>query len=115
MKRDSDHTCEADNYKNSETLVEKLRPKLKPSDNIWNDLGVARNNEEVLIREQGYKDFAFNTLVSARIGLTRSVPDTRHKECQKQVLKLLEVCLIFLAYKAGFFWDITLEHFWFWA
>ena len=85
-------------YKNSKTLVEKLRPKLKSgskpqpaggaSGDVWNDLGVARNNEEVLMREKGYKDFAFNTLVSSRIGLKRSVPDTRHKECKKQVSEL---------------------------
>ena len=96
-------------YKNSETLVEKLRPKLKSgskpqpaggaSSDVWNDLGVARNNEEVLMREKGYKDFAFNTLVSSRIGIKRSVPDTRHKECKKQVSeRLLNVLIILLFY-----------------
>lgn len=89
------HEDDGHGYKNSKTLVEKLRPKLKSgskpqpvggaSGDVWNDLGVARNNEEVLMREKGYKDFAFNTLVSSRIGLKRSVPDTRHKECKKQV------------------------------
>ena len=55
-------------YQNSQTLVERLKPKLQQKD-VWNDLGVARNNQEVLERERGYKDFSFNTLVSSRIGL----------------------------------------------
>ena len=57
-------------YKNSKSLVEKLRPKLvtsnpldHPDQPVWNDLGVARNQLEVQIREEGYKVFAFNTLV----------------------------------------------------
>ena len=58
----------SDSYQNSQTLVERLKPKLQQKD-VWNDLGVARNNQEVLERERGYKDFSFNTLVSSRIGL----------------------------------------------
>lgn len=83
-------------YQNSDTLVQKLRPKLrKPllpvsgangdnDDELWaGELGVAKNEKELRTREEGYKTFAFNTLVSSRIGLSRALPDPRHKECQK--------------------------------
>ena len=76
-----------DGFQNSQQLVDKLKPAVNENE-LWNDMGVARNNEEVAIRERGYRDFAFNTLVSARIGLSRTVPDTRHKECQKQTYPL---------------------------
>ena len=82
-------------YKNSKSLVQKLKPKLKKQstsslasgevdDELWaGDLGVAKNEQEVKLREDGYKTFAFNTLVSSRLGLNRTLPDTRHKECKK--------------------------------
>jgi len=34
------------------------------------------------LRETGYKNFAFNTLVSRRIGLHRELPDTRNELCK---------------------------------
>ena len=89
-------------YKNSQTLQEKLKPKLDknflqkigkkpiPADEksgrsssiIWDDIGAAHNAKDVRIRDEGYKLFAFNTLVSSRLSLNRDVPDTRHKSCQ---------------------------------
>lgn len=97
-------------YKNSLNLVEKLRPKLvsvsseddggdlKP---LWTNLNVAKNKVlfnrvtvcsfaqltfifhklEIIEREEGYKTFAFNTLVSSRLGFHRTLPDTRHRVC----------------------------------
>ena len=57
-------------YHNSQNLVEKLRPKLVTSNSsdhhgepVWNELNVARSQQEVFDREEGYKLFAFNTLV----------------------------------------------------
>ena len=67
-------------YKNSPSLVEKLKPKLSKS--LWDDLTAVHNAEDVRIRDQGYKRFAFNTLISARLSLQREIPDTRHKACQ---------------------------------
>ena len=75
--------------KKKTSLQEKLKPKLdlaaatKNKEEVWNDLGVARNDAEVEEREAGYRTFAFNTLVSKRIGPRRTeLPDTRHKECR---------------------------------
>ena len=78
-------------YKNSLTLQEKLKPKLnrgqpeldKNGDVFWDDLGAAKSNKDIEIREEGYRLFAFNSLVSSRIGFKRDVPDTRHPECKK--------------------------------
>ena len=82
-------------YANSKTLQERLKPKLVnggfrrsddgDDDNFWNDLGAARSNEDVLVREEGYRKFAFNSLVSNRLGFRpREVKDTRHAECKKK-------------------------------
>ena len=82
-------------YKNSDSVVQKLKPKLKRpiqarsevdnvNNNLWSgDMGVAKNEEELKIKEEGYNTYAFNTLVSLRLGLSRTLPDTRNKECQK--------------------------------
>ena len=88
-------------YQNSKTLQEKLKPKLsrkilppgagaisgldETGEALWNDLGAAKSNRDVAIREEGYKKFAFNTLVSMRLGHRREVKDTRHRECRKKV------------------------------
>lgn len=77
--------------KPSRTLHERLKPKLSGSlkrplparKDVWDDLGVARNDQEIQEREAGYATYAFNTLVSRRIGLNRDIPDTRHRACQK--------------------------------
>ena len=82
----------------SDSLVHKLKPKLiqpitplsreskSDDDGLWlGELGVAKNEEELKSREVGYDTFAFNTLVSSRIGLFRALPDTRHKQCNELV------------------------------
>lgn len=101
-EKDDDHEKAVKNsggYKNSQTLHEKLKPKLdkaflkkiaksssNPSDKsgsiIWDDIGAAHNAQDVRIRDEGYKSFAFNTLVSSRLSLSRDIPDTRHKACK---------------------------------
>ncbi len=88
----------ANGYKNSEKLVNKLKPKLaKPfmsdldkgkkfGSVLLEDIGAARNQDDLKKREEGYRMFAFNTLVSSRIGIaSRELPDTRHKACQSVV------------------------------
>ena len=54
------------------------------NDSLWADqLGAAKNEKEQKFKEDGYNTYAFNTLVSERLGLSRTLPDTRHKECKK--------------------------------
>lgn len=50
-----------------------------------NKYGIINNLDDQHIRDLGYKNHAFNALVSNNIGLKRDIPDTRHKICQKQV------------------------------
>lgn len=66
-------------------INQKLQPKLmagpsynEEGDVIWDDIGAARNQEDVQLRDEGYRRFAFNSLVSTRIGFKRDVPDTRY-------------------------------------
>lgn len=50
------------------------------SDNDQEDeLGIVRNNEDLILRENGYAKHAFNLLISKRLGLHRQIKDTRHK------------------------------------
>ncbi len=88
---------EENGYKNSLSLRERLKPKLakpfsphpsaldqgqKKGSVLWDDVGAAHNAHDVKIRDEGYKLFAFNTLVSSRLSLDREIPDTRHKACR---------------------------------
>lgn len=43
-----------------------------------------RNAQDQYIRDGGYKQHAFNVLVSGNIGLSRAIPDTRHQLCSLQ-------------------------------
>ena len=47
-----------------------------------NDIGLVRNPEDKKIRDDGYKHFAYNSLVSKRLGFHRELNDTRHKQCK---------------------------------
>ncbi|XP_058790277.1 polypeptide N-acetylgalactosaminyltransferase 35A-like isoform X2 [Phymastichus coffea] len=75
-------------YINSEKLLHQLKPvPVKPSVTIGqglDELGMIRNIKEQRKREEGYKNFAFNILVSDKLGLYRDVPDTRHTLCKNQ-------------------------------
>ncbi|VDM95103.1 unnamed protein product [Thelazia callipaeda] len=44
-------------------------------------LSVINNQQEQQQREQGYEKYAFNELLSKRIGPRRKIPDTRHHLC----------------------------------
>ena len=82
------------NHLSGQSIVQKLKPKIQKlvttitkidvqNNSIWADqLGVAKNEIEQKFKEDGYNKYAFNTLVSQRLGLSRSLPDTRHKECK---------------------------------
>lgn len=44
------------------------------------EIGMVKTMEEKFKKDHGYKVYAFNTLVSDKIGSYRSVPDTRNKQ-----------------------------------
>nr|XP_050862852.1 polypeptide N-acetylgalactosaminyltransferase 35A-like isoform X4 [Vespula vulgaris] len=76
------------NYENSNKLLHHLQAvSLKPSitlDNGLDTLGMVRNLEDQQKRDEGYKNYSFNILVSDNIGLYRDIPDTRNELCQTQ-------------------------------
>lgn len=47
--------------------------------NILDELGMVKSEDDFKLRDEGYKNFAFNVLVSKNLDLHRKVPDTRHK------------------------------------
>ncbi|KAJ1525115.1 hypothetical protein ONE63_009957 [Megalurothrips usitatus] len=73
-------------YKNSNALLRKLKPvksKSKTESNsVLEELGMVKNAEDRKLRDEGYRQFAFNVLVSQNLDLHRKVPDTRHKLCR---------------------------------
>ena len=62
--------------KDASTELESIGNKYFVDDEYF---GLVRTEDEVMKREEGYKKFAFNLLVSDRIGYYRSIPDTRNK------------------------------------
>nr|XP_049705578.1 polypeptide N-acetylgalactosaminyltransferase 35A isoform X2 [Helicoverpa armigera] len=77
-------------YQNKMLLKEKyarhlgLKMTAQPDNGLDNQFGLIRNAEDVRIRDDGYTLYAFNTLVSQRIGNHRGLPDTRNKLCRTQ-------------------------------
>ncbi|XP_058128947.1 polypeptide N-acetylgalactosaminyltransferase 35A [Anopheles ziemanni] len=65
----------------SHRLIDELQPIFP---NGTDEFGMVQNSEEQFIRDIGYRMHAFNVLVSNKIGLYRSIPDTRHKLCREQ-------------------------------
>ena len=51
------------------------------------DLGVIKTPQDKKVKDEGFKKHAFNVLVSNRIGIRRSIPDTRHPLCKNQTYK----------------------------
>lgn len=45
---------------------------------------MVRNARDQQKRDEGYKNFAFNILISENLSLNREIPDTRHKLCSSQ-------------------------------
>ena len=50
-----------------------------------NLLGLIETPEDQIIRDEGYRNHAFNLLISDRLGYHRALPDTRHPKCQNKV------------------------------
>lgn len=94
-------------YKNSDRLLKKLKPVLPRSksesefpyfaiflcvkysgvtfvsfslgNSVLEELGMVKSDADRQLRDNGYKHFAFNVLVSQNLDLHRKVPDTRNK------------------------------------
>lgn len=47
-------------------------------------MGLVKDSDDKYKREQGYKKYAFNVLVSDNIGLQRHLPDTRNQLCENE-------------------------------
>lgn len=43
---------------------------------------MVKNLDDQRKRDEGYKNFSFNVLISDNLGVLRTVPDTRHKLCR---------------------------------
>lgn len=43
------------------------------------DIGLVRNEADIKKREKGYFHYALNVLISDRLALDRTLPDTRHE------------------------------------
>ena len=59
---------------------QKLMDELKPmaiTDSP--EFGIIKNIEDQIVRDEGYQQHAFNCLVSNQIGISRKIPDTRHR------------------------------------
>ncbi|XP_034254371.1 polypeptide N-acetylgalactosaminyltransferase 35A-like isoform X2 [Thrips palmi] len=73
-------------YKNSDRLLKKLKPVLpknkSESNSVLEELGMVKSDADRQLRDNGYKHFAFNVLVSQNLDLHRKVPDTLNKLCQ---------------------------------
>ncbi|XP_046742412.1 polypeptide N-acetylgalactosaminyltransferase 35A-like [Diprion similis] len=76
-------------FQNSNKLLQQLQPvPVKPAVTVGGELdeiGMVKNFEEQQKRDEGYKNYAFNVLVSDQLSLHREIPDTRHKLCQSLV------------------------------
>ncbi|KAG7197160.1 hypothetical protein KM043_007243 [Ampulex compressa] len=62
-------------YQNSNKLLQQLQPvPVQPAVTLGEDeLGMVRNLEDQQKRDEGYKSFSFNILVSDNLGLLREV------------------------------------------
>lgn len=50
-----------------------------------NDIGLIKTAEDQRIKDEGYKIHAYNTLVSNRLDLNRTIPDTRNILCKNKI------------------------------
>lgn len=91
-------------YYNSAKLIKSLQPVLPSSKSIidkdLDELGMVKTLEDQRIRDEGYKLYAFNALVSTSLSPIRDIPDTRNKLCksQKYASKLPQTSIIICFY-----------------
>ncbi|XP_060517325.1 polypeptide N-acetylgalactosaminyltransferase 35A-like isoform X2 [Cylas formicarius] len=68
-------------FKNLSISVLSQKPVNKFEDELM-DLGLVKNFKDQEIKDQGYKLYAYNILISNRLSYHRSIPDTRHSLCK---------------------------------
>lgn len=73
---------------NSESLIKSLQPIQKiPKEKVDEelvDLGMVKTIRDQEIKDEGYKVHAFNVLLSTRLDLNRTIPDTRNVLCKNK-------------------------------
>uniref|UniRef100_A0A5S6QK62 Polypeptide N-acetylgalactosaminyltransferase n=1 Tax=Trichuris muris TaxID=70415 RepID=A0A5S6QK62_TRIMR len=50
----------------------------------YSQIGIIRSQQDLIVRQEGFKNYSFNLLASDRIGFWRSIPDTRPQLCKTQ-------------------------------
>lgn len=60
----------------SQKLIDEMKP-VQITDPP--EYGIIKNVADQYVRDEGYKQHAFNCLVSNQIGTSREIPDTRHR------------------------------------
>ncbi|CAG7836284.1 unnamed protein product [Allacma fusca] len=71
-------------YRNSDLLISQLSSQVRVLPDAQESqvqLGLVKTVEEKRMREDGYRKYAFNALISSRLGNVRNITDTRHDKC----------------------------------
>lgn len=58
---------------------------------MLHSLGIVSGPEDQKARDEGFQNFAFNALVSNKIGFHRAVPDTRYPKCQDVIFPAINL------------------------
>nr|XP_022907709.1 polypeptide N-acetylgalactosaminyltransferase 35A-like [Onthophagus taurus] len=62
-------------------ISNKKYTKQSPND-LSSEIGMVRTKQDKKIKDEGYKLYAYNILISKRLSLHRNIPDTRNKLCK---------------------------------
>uniref|UniRef100_A0A8D8R776 Polypeptide N-acetylgalactosaminyltransferase n=2 Tax=Cacopsylla melanoneura TaxID=428564 RepID=A0A8D8R776_9HEMI len=92
-------------FKNSESLKEHLKaePVYQAEPGNKDDtlaLGMVLNEHDLITRDEGYRYYGFNALISNKLNLDRKIPDTRNDLCKNQTypIKLPSTSIVICFY-----------------
>lgn len=71
-------SSDVNGYVNGMDLVKQLQPINKEAVSL-DEIGMVRTQKDRLMRDEGYKMYAFNVLISSHLKYNRTIPDTRNK------------------------------------
>lgn len=72
----------------NETMDKVMSDKTIPNNpDYYSSIGMINSQKDIEIKEKGYADYAFNILISDRVGFNRILPDTRPNKCYQKVKK----------------------------